>query len=143
MPQKPLELTVQEAMNDISRHSIASLAGFVSVHSSVFRNVPLMSTLVNLQNEPGQVIAGKFGAVLIHVPLQDERKVGCLKALLLDGQLRVQKTIGENFVCYSLKGDVVNPFNKGWFGLGLQTYHYSYSVKVGIVAATMPAYSTA
>lgn len=142
MPQKPLELTVHEAMKDISRQGMASLTGLVTTHSSVFRHIPLMKTLVYLQNKPGPVIAKRFGKVLIPVALQDKRKVGYQEASLLDGQLCVQKVVGENFIRYSLKGDVVNPFNRGWFGLSLQIYHYSYSAKVGLVVATLHAYGT-
>ncbi len=143
MRQQHLELTVHDAMEDISGHGIASLTGLITVHSSVFRNIPLMYTLVSLQNEHGQVVAERLGKALIPVALQDERRVSFQKAILLDGQLRVQKVVGEKSILYSLKGDVVNPFNRGWLGLGLQTYHYSYSAKVDLAVAALHAYGTA
>ena len=140
MSQKHLELTVHEAMDDISGYSFASLAGLVTVHSSVFRNVPLMKTYVDLTNESGPVVAERFGWVKIPVVSEAKQGIGFKMAKLLNGQVRVQKVSGEKSVLYSLKGDVDNPFNRGWFGLGRQTYHYAYTVKVDFVVAASPAY---
>ena len=143
MLQKPIELTVNEAMRDISLHSMASLNGLVSVHTSVFRNIPLMKTYVDLVGKPGFFVAEKFGSVKIPVVSELERGIDYKMAKLMDGSVCVQKVVGEKFISYSLKGNVDNPFNKGWLGLGRQMYHYTYSVKVDLVIAPLPAFGTA
>ncbi len=143
MFQKHLELTVHEAMADISGHSMASLAGLVTMHSSVFRNIPLMQTYVRLDYNPGPIVAARFGQVVLPVVSDDKRAVVFEMANHMDGIVHVQKVVGEKSVSYLLKGAVDNPFNRGWFGLGRQTYHYTYSVKVDLVAASAPAYGTA
>ncbi len=139
MPQKPLELTVQEAMNDISGHSMASLAGLVTVHSSVFRNGPLKGTYVSLNCVPGPEVADRFGSVNVPVVSEHKRGIDLRMAKLVDG-VRVRKAVGKNFICYSLEGETINPFNRGWLFLGLQTYHYSYSARVDFAAVTPAVY---
>ena len=139
---KPLELTVQDAMGEITRLSKASLQGGVSVHSSVFRHALVDRTYVNLDNS-GMLVAKQFGNVKIPVLSEEQHGIAYQTASLLNGQLRVQKTAGDRFVRYSLKGDVDNKFKRRWFGIGIQLYHYSYEVKATFVVETSPAYSIA
>lgn len=142
MPQKLLELTVQEAMSEISGHGMASLTGLITVHSSLFRNVPVNGTYVGLSYEPGPVVADGFGSVKVPVVSEHKHDIDLRMAKLMDG-VRVRKVVWENSVLYCLKGDVDNPFNRGWLGLGRQTYHYNYSVIVDLVIVASPAYGTA
>ncbi len=130
-------------MTDMSRHSRASLAGLVTVHSSVFRHTPLMKTYVRLNSEHGVVVAERFGQVKIPVISEDKHWIEFEMARLLDGKVHVKKVVGNGHISYLLSGDVDNPFNRGWFRLGRQTYHYRYDVNVDLVVAVLPAYGTA
>ena len=138
MPQKHLELTVHEAMREIACQGMASLAGVVTVHSSVFRGVPVAGTFVGLSCELGSVVADNFGSVKVPVISKEKRGIGLEEARLVGG-VCVRKVTGDNSVVYRLKGDVVNPYNRGWLGLGMQIYHYSYSVTVSLAVAPLPA----
>ena len=139
---KPLELTVQDAMGEIARLSHAELNGLVSVHSSVFRNISVNGTYVSSDNS-GMLVAKQFGNVKIPVLSEKQHGIAYQTASMLNGQLCVQKTAGDRFVRYSLKGNVDNKFNRGWFGIGMQLYHYSYEVKATFVVEESPAYSIA
>ena len=139
---KPLELTVHEAMGEIARLSQALLNGGVTVHSSVFRNVPVSGTYVRLDNS-GLFVAERFGNVKIPVLSEEQRGITYQVAKLLDGRLHVQKAASTGFVSYSLKGDIDNRFNRGWLGLNRQLYHYSYEVRASLVVEASPVYSTA
>ena len=89
------------------------------------------------------LVARQFGNVKIPVLSEEQQGITYQTASLLNGQLRVQKTAGDRFVRYSLKGNVGNKFNRGWFGIGMRLYHYSYEVNATFVVGTSPAYSIA
>ena len=139
---KPLELTVHEAIGEIARLSYASLNGGVTVHSSAFRNVSVSGTHVRLSGS-GLFVAERFGNVKISVLSEKQRGITYQEAKSLDDQLRVPRIAGNGFVSYSLKGNVDNKFNRGWFGFGRQLYHYSYEVKASFVVEASPVYNPA
>ena len=88
-------------------------------------------------------MAKQFGNVKIPLLSEEQQGIAYQTASLLNGQLRVQKAEGAGFVRYSLKGNLGNKFNKGWFGIGMQLYHYSYEVKATFVVEESPVYNPA